>query len=647
MIKYILFLQIICFYFYSHAEVNYTDSAFDALKKEKWDIAVDAAEKSNKSELLKIILSEKYSNPSSKSSFEEIVKFLHKNPKWPGYREMLINAECNINKDTDFKLLKKWFDKYPSITANGHKYRAYAEIEEYKSSKTSEEKALVRKIIQNAWINGEFGDLESNEFLKKYKKILSPEDHARKVNLLLWEGDIKKAKSLLYLVKPKLRNIFNSRINSMEDVKDAVVIHKNLDDISEYYSGALYSYINYQIKHKPDLDITPFIMNAPSDVEHSAKWWKLKSKVIRKLLKEKSYKKAYMISSKHYSMKSEDKGESHWISGFIALSFLNSPKVASRHFEKFYHNAKDPALIAKSAYWMAKALGAKNKRGEAYHWVAKAAAFPETFYGQLANEYVQNKNLHLNIRDPKNIYKEKFDEDEIVKSIHLLREYKQYRLAQNYMKSAINNSEHMSNILFMNVMKKEEGGMLVNHENPGFYNIPKNRIETSLVYAVIKQESAFNPKAVSYADARGLMQIRPIAARDAAESLKVPYSKSKLTSDVSYNINLGTKFLQTLLKKFDGSYVLALSAYNAGAKNVEGWINRNGDPREMKSVHDILIWIEMIPFEQTRKYVPKILENLQIYRHLLKDEGAFKIKNDLIKMSLNASIDQIARSATS
>ena len=112
---------------------------------------------------------------------------------------------------------------------------------------------------------------------------------------------------------------------------------------------------------------------------------------------------------------------------------------------------------------------------------------------------------------------------------------------------------------------------------------------------------------------------------------KATYSEGKLTSDVSYNINLGTKYLQNLIGQFNGSYILALCAYNAGPGKAKEWIDRFGDPRKMKSIHDVVNWIELISYGQTREYVQKVLENLQIYRYILKDDNALKIRGDLFR----------------
>ena len=152
------------------------------------------------------------------------------------------------------------------------------------------------------------------------------------------------------------------------------------------------------------------------------------------------------------------------------------------------------------------------------------------------------------------------------------------------------------------------------------------KVEKSVVYAVARQESAFNPEAISRAGARGLLQLMPTTARHVAKTLGLPYSKARLTSDPAYNATLGAAHLGDLVDNFGGSYVMTFAAYNAGASRVAQWVKQHGDPRDPKV--DVVDWIELIPFTETRNYVQRIMENLQVYRARL-GEPALVIEADL------------------
>jgi soluble lytic murein transglycosylase len=159
---------------------------------------------------------------------------------------------------------------------------------------------------------------------------------------------------------------------------------------------------------------------------------------------------------------------------------------------------------------------------------------------------------------------------------------------------------------------------------------PKFPLEIPLVMAMIRQESAFYVRAKSHANARGLMQILPRTAKRVARSLKIKYSKKRLTSDPNYNMTLGQAYLAGLIDEFDGSYVMALAGYNAGPGRARKWARQNGNPRE-KAI-DTIDWIEMIPFNETRNYVQRVLENLQVYRMKLSDtEVVETLEQDLVR----------------
>ncbi|MBT5751892.1 MAG: lytic transglycosylase domain-containing protein, partial [Rhodospirillaceae bacterium] len=152
--------------------------------------------------------------------------------------------------------------------------------------------------------------------------------------------------------------------------------------------------------------------------------------------------------------------------------------------------------------------------------------------------------------------------------------------------------------------------------------------ETALLLALMRQESGFSVQAISHAGARGLMQLMPATARNVARQIKLPFSKNRLMSDPEYNMKLGRAYISGLLNKYDNSYVLALAAYNAGPGRVKRWLKENGDPR--KSDVDSLDWIEMIPFNETRTYVQRVLGNLQVYRLRLGTKTlAWSLEKDL------------------
>ena len=144
----------------------------------------------------------------------------------------------------------------------------------------------------------------------------------------------------------------------------------------------------------------------------------------------------------------------------------------------------------------------------------------------------------------------------------------------------------------------------------------KSVVEPALILSVIRQESNFDEKAKSRRGAMGYMQLMPQTAEEIGKILKINFTLDQLKENPTLNIILGSEYLRRLIEKFDGSYVLALAAYNAGPLNVKRWMKNAGDPR--KSEVDVIDWVERIPFRETRNYVQRVLENVTVYRRLHK-----------------------------
>ena len=144
------------------------------------------------------------------------------------------------------------------------------------------------------------------------------------------------------------------------------------------------------------------------------------------------------------------------------------------------------------------------------------------------------------------------------------------------------------------------------------------------ILAITRQESEFDPKANSYAGAKGMMQLMTYTAKLVSKQMNVRYVKSKLTSDPEYNIRLGTYYFNSLLNEYNEVYPFAIAAYNAGPKRVRTWRKVNGDPTK-KNI-DYVNWIELIRFEETRNYVQRVLENINVYKYMLKQKPV-KLEN--------------------
>jgi soluble lytic murein transglycosylase len=152
------------------------------------------------------------------------------------------------------------------------------------------------------------------------------------------------------------------------------------------------------------------------------------------------------------------------------------------------------------------------------------------------------------------------------------------------------------------------------------------------VFAIARQESAFNQKVVSPANAMGLLQVTPAAGKYVTKKYGETFDQKKLLSDPSYNASVGAAELGGLIEDYRGSYIMTFAGYNAGRGSVRKWVERYGDPRDHKV--DAVDWVEKIPFSETRNYVQRVMENLQVYRARFGGNSRLQIEADLRRGAL-------------
>ena len=279
-------------------------------------------------------------------------------------------------------------------------------------------------------------------------------------------------------------------------------------------------------------------------------------------------------------------------------------------------------------------------------WFKEATKYLSTYYGQLAFLKI-NSNERFELREQtkvKDSYRKYFYEKELVKIIHLLDELNKDKYTKNILKhiandSVDNGSEILAAELASNISRYDfaiQISKLASYQkrfhndfNYPIISIPsyvngRKIPEPAFILSLIRQESEFDMRANSHVGAQGLMQLMPYTAKLVAKQAKLPYSKSRLTSDPEYNINLGSHYIAGLILQYDGAYPFATAAYNAGPKRVKYWKKINKDPQ--KKQIDFVDWVELIKFKETRNYVQRVMENYNVYRYIL-EKKPIKMKN--------------------
>ena len=332
--------------------------------------------------------------------------------------------------------------------------------------------------------------------------------------------------------------------------------------------------------------------------------------------------------------------EAEWMSGWISLSFLNDPYTALKHFKNFYENVGYPISLARGAYWIGTTYEKLENNKLATQYFEEGSKFMTTYYGQLSFLKIKASDEFELVDDSEysKDFEKEFNENPLTKHVILLNELNKTKYSKDIIKHlAETNIEKGSEVLAaklatnigrydyaIQVSKKASyEKRFYNKFNYPIINTPrmlkgKSMPSQEIILAITRQESEFDPKANSYAGAKGMMQLMTYTAKLVAKQMDVTYSKKKLTSDPQYNINLGTFYFNSLLNDYAEVYPFAIAAYNAGPKRVKYWRKINGDPSKNKI--DYVNWIELIKFEETRNYVQRVLENMNVYKYMLIQE---------------------------
>ncbi|MDA1022886.1 MAG: lytic transglycosylase domain-containing protein [Proteobacteria bacterium] len=585
------------------------------------------------------------SQPDPTASFEEIGRFMARHPGWPQQGKLQRRAEEAITRETPGAEVLDWFAKRKPLSGDGKARMGEALVA---AGRTDEGLALIR----DAWINGNFTKRRELYFYKRNRRYLSRGDNLKRLDRLLWEGRYWPSRRMMWKVPPEYRELATARMFLRHRRGNVDTAIAKVPDKLKNDPGLIYERLRWR-RHKGKFQEALEILNQPpDDLVYPDRWWVERAFVARQMLQKGNITDAYRLAKNHGVKDGASFAEAEWLSGWIALQFLKDAQTARRHFETMYNAVKYPVSQSRGAYWMARAFEALGNDNKAAIWHRLAANHPTTYYGQLSIASLHpGAGLEFDSSpDPGKQETASFEADDLVAAVRILGQIDEADRIRPFIlhldSIAKTSGWRLLTAELAMAQKRPDLSVLIakraardglsfpDNAFPSLIPPPMNArtssppVETSLILAIIRQESAFHIKARSHANAQGLMQLMPRTALKVAKRLKIPFSRRRLTTDGIYNLSLGQAYLSGLLETFKGSYVLALAAYNAGPKRARQWLRRNGDLRN-KDV-DSIDWVELIPFNETRNYVQRVLENLQVYRHrLAKTEVALRLKNDL------------------
>ena len=609
-------------------------AAFKAIKKKKWQTAIQLSKKAKDKTIYNLVNYLYLIKSINAATFYDYTSFINSNPNYPRINRLRYLAEHKINLRTNTPIaIKKWFNSNEPLSDFGKIKLGEIHI-------LNGEIDVGSKLIKDGWIKAKLTKSDLRYLRKKYKKIITVEDNILRADWHAWEGkhwDVQRM--LRYLPKDetalyRARQLLMSRSYGVDDAI-AKVPYNLKNDI-----GLKYDRLKWRRRRgrlEPSLEILFALPKNPEKLIRPDIWWKERAILSRSLIYKKKYAKAYKVSSNHSMSEGPDYAEAEWLSGWIALTFLNDPNLALQHFKNFYDNVGYPISLSRGAFWIARTYKIIKNDQKATEWFKEASKYLNTYYGQLAFTQVQPDGLFSLDDQPKisEKFEKEFNKNPLIKAVRLLHELDENKYSKDFLKHLAlidveKGSEILAGKLAIEIGRYDYAIQIAkraSYEKRFFNEINYPTIETpkvvnskrmpksELILAVIRQESEFDQRANSHAGARGLMQLMTYTAKLVAKQAKLPYSKSKLKSDPDYNIKLGSYYLAGLLEEYEGSYPFALSAYNAGPRRVKYWKKINGNPQKGKISY--IDWIELIKFKETRNYVQRVLENVNVYRYIL------------------------------
>lgn len=505
--------------------------------------------------------------------------------------------------------------------------------------------------IRDAWHNNSLDRDMERSVLARYRSLLTQDDHLARVEFLLWTNQRTAASNLKSLLPSDYQKLVDARIGLAARARnvDALVnaVPKHLQD----NPGLLYERAKWRRQKLRNQDLaTPLLTGIDGNTIPEAgrsRLWDERNMAIRTDLKDGNWTRAYQLAAPHGLDEGADFAEAEWISGWIALRLTNNADRSVQHFETMTEGVSTPISLARGNYWTGRAQDALGNPEAAKANYGTAAEHKFTYYGQLAAQRLDDKQLSFSrTSEPTPEEAESFEARPMVYALRLLGEAGEERLFREFAYHLDDLLTSESDYLLLARLATEyqvpdvgvrgakaglaKGIVATDAAYPlvAYPLLREPQVERPLMLALSRQESEMNPNAISHVGARGLMQFMPSTARSEARLSGLPYRQSWLTDDPGYNMTLGGAHLDTLLSRFNGSYIMTAAAYNAGPSRPAQWITDYGDPRTGQV--DPVDWVEFIPFSETRNYVQRVLENTQVYRHRLQGEPVeIQIEEDL------------------
>jgi len=558
---------------------------------------------------------------------------------WPGMQTLRQNSERALYRENrPARDILAAFGNSTPQTPEGTMALARANIETGQAGRA-------KQLIQTLWRTETLDRGTEQKVLGTFGTLLTKADHKHRMDMLLYANKVNDAQRMAGLANSE--TLFRARAASIRGDANADRLLAAVPQNQHSDPSYMFTLAENLRKQNKVREAARIMMNAPRDpvqLVDPDSWWNEQRIISRMLLEQGARKEAYQLAARHSAQGVVARVEADFHAGWYALRALGDPATASRHFARVAEASTRPLTQSRAYYWLGRAAEAGGP-GNARNYYAQAARYGATYYGQLAAAKLGRTPGDIAYPRPSNSDRQRFQNRDAVRALVRMHEIgSDWRAAQLY-RSLADELDSPGELAMLASLAEKRGdhSMSLDVGKRAYSRgvdapalafpvgvIPDSaRISAAgkaLAYAIARQESAFNPGARSPAGALGLLQLMPATARSLAQQNGMSYSEARLLSDVSYNAQLGSQYLGQQIDAFNGSYVLTFAAYNAGPRRAREWIQRFGDPRG-QPIDEVVDWVEMIPFTETRNYVQRVMENYQVYK--IRLGAGFSIESDL------------------
>jgi soluble lytic murein transglycosylase len=567
--------------------------------------------------------------------------FLARRADWPGLTLIRTKGEEAVARSTTPERVVAWFDAAQPTTAEG----AIALIRALAATGQGD---AARSEAMRAWIALSFTADEQAALLAAYAETLAPV-HDRRLDRLLWEGETAEARRMLPLVGPGWRALAEARIALREDAPGVDTRLKAVPGTLADDPGLAYERFTWRMRRDRYEEAATLIVERSGSAESLGRpedWAERRALLARRLLRDGDPRMAYRVAASHQLAGGSDYADLEFVAGFAALRQLGDAAAALDHFRRLTAAVTTPISLARGAYWEGRALEAQGQGDAARAAYGRAAQYQTAYYGLLASERlgVPLDPSVLGGGGKADWRAASFAGSSVLDAALLLQKAGDRALSKRFFlhlaeglgpkdRAALGDlaleigEPHIA--VLIGKQAAEAGVILPRAYFPVTRLVPDGLpVSRALALSIARRESEFDPEVVSKAGARGLMQVMPGTARMMAQRSGVSYDTARLTLDPGYNAQLGAAYLAQLVEEFGPSIALIASGYNAGPGRPRAWIQSLGDPR--RADVDVVDWVEMIPFAETRTYVMRVAESVVIYRAKLKGAvGPVKLTGEL------------------